>query len=180
MPAPRDTTEGIDRPVVLVGFMAAGKSRIGRILAERLSLPFVDTDAKIEKACGASIAEIFRKRGEAEFRTLEREVISRLLDRGPQVVATGGGAFVDGGTREELGRKAWTVWLDIPFDLALARLARSTKRPLAACKSEAELRSLWDERRPCYARAHIRIGIQDADPGQIADRIIVALRAQTR
>lgn len=169
------TDRSAPQSVVLVGFMAAGKSRIGRGLAERLELPFVDCDAAIEAQYGSSVAEIFHERGEAEFRAAERALIARLLDGEAQVIALGGGAFADPATREALNRRARTVWLDTPFGLILARLKGSPDRPLAADKSEAELRALWHERAPHYAEAQIRIDTTDADPRRIADRIVKAL-----
>lgn len=162
-------------PIVLVGFMAAGKSKIGRLLAERLGLPFIDVDKEIEAASGKSVAEIFSEDGEAEFRRAERAMISRVIERGAAVIAAGGGAFVDHDTREALNASTRTVWLDPPFDLILARLDRSNSRPLASGKSEEELRALWTERRPCYAEAHVRIETSDEDPASAVEQILAAL-----
>ena len=155
--------------------MAAGKSRIGRLLAERLNVPFVDTDAEIEQAQGMAVAEIFRVRGEAEFRDAERRLISELMADGPQVIAVGGGAFVDAATRQTLNRSARTIWLDPSFELIAERVARSTSRPLASSRSQAELRQLWQERRRCYAEAHIRIEPFDGDPGLVVEEIVERL-----
>src|SRR5437868_2356931 len=132
MPAPRERVDRpVERSIVLVGFMAAGKSRIGRLLAQRLNLPFVDTDIRIEEISGIPIAQFFCERGETEFRKMERELILRLLQsEGAQVIALGGGAFVDPQTRDALNRQARTVWLDAPFELVLERLSRSATRPL--------------------------------------------------
>ncbi len=165
----------LQQSVVLVGFMAAGKSRIGRLLAERLQLPFVDTDREIEGAYGCSIADLFRERGEEEFRQAERELISRLIDGPPQVIALGGGAFVDDVNRAVLHERVCTVWLDTPFELVNQRVARSSHRPLASRRSEAELRMLWEQRRPSYAKAHIRIDTSAANPQQIVTSIVEAL-----
>jgi shikimate kinase len=157
--------------------MAAGKSRIGGLLARRLNLPFVDTDSKIEEICGVPVAKFFRERGEPEFRKAERELILRLLQSGePQVIAIGGGAFVDPHVRDALNRQARTVWLDAPFELVLKRLSGSTIRPLAADKSEPELRALWNKRRSHYAQAQVRIETSDADPVNIVDQIMGELR----
>jgi len=157
--------------------MAAGKSRIGDLVARRLNLPFVDTDTKIEEICGAPIAQFFRERGEPEFREVERTLIMGLLQSGEaQVIAVGGGAFVDPQIREALNRQALTVWLDAPFVLLQERLSRSTTRPLAADKSAVELRALWNERRSHYAHAQLRIETSDADPQRVVDRIIKELR----
>ena len=160
------------RSIVLVGFMAAGKSRIGRLLAERLRLPFVDTDAAIEESYRQSVSEIFRKHGEAEFREAEHALVARLMNEDPKVVALGGGAFVDARNRDALNGGGWTVWLDPPFEIISPRLKRSAARPLASSRSEADLRALWQERRQFYAQAHLRIETSDADPAQIVDRII--------
>jgi shikimate kinase len=165
----------VQRSIVLVGFMAAGKSRIGRLLAQRLRLPFVDTDHAIEESYRLSVADIFRERGEAEFRDAERALITRLVHEDPKVIALGGGAFVDPRTRDVLNTGAWTIWLDPPFEVILPRLRRSTARPLASSKSEGELRGLWTERRPYYAQAQLRIETSDIDPARIVDQIIQEL-----
>ena len=157
--------------------MGAGKSKIGRLLAARLNLPFLDTDKAIEEAAGISVADIFRERGEAAFRDAERALIARLLDEEPRVIALGGGAFVDQRNREALNRRARTVWLDAPFEEILPRLRRSATRPLASERSEAELRALWAARRPCYAEAQIHIGTWIADPQRIVERIVAELNA---
>jgi shikimate kinase len=165
------------RSIVLVGFMAAGKSKIGRLLARRLDLPFVDTDKLIEDSLGRSVPEIFRERGEAAFREAERDTIASLLTGDPHVIATGGGAFVDEQTRDALNRNSRTVWLDPPFELVVQRLARSGTRPLAMGRSASEVRGLWDERRKSYAQAHFHIRVTDGDPERVVDRIVEALEA---
>src|SRR5215470_1171680 len=118
------------RSVVLVGMMGAGKSSIGRRLALRLGIPFVDADTEIEKAARMSIPDIFASRGEAEFRAGEARVIHRLLDSGPQVLATGGGAFMNPDTRAEIGAKGISVWLKAEFDVLMKRIKRRHDRPL--------------------------------------------------
>lgn len=145
------------------------------MLAKRLHAPFVDTDSRIEEHYRRSVAEIFDQLGEAEFRSAEREVISRLLSEEAQVISVGGGAFIDDETRKALNRRAVTVWLDVPFDLVLARLSRSESRPLAANKSEQEIRVLWDQRRTYYAQAHLRIATGKRDPERVVDAIIAEL-----
>lgn len=165
----------LQQSVVLVGFMAAGKSRIGRLLAERLALPSVDTDVAIEEEQGCAIADIFRERGEAAFRDLEGELIARLVAGPPQVIALGGGAFVDERTRALLNERARTVWLDTPFELIAERVARSSHRPLARSRPTSELRALWEQRRPSYAEAQIRIDTSDAKPERIVTSIVEAL-----
>jgi shikimate kinase len=155
--------------------MAAGKSRIGRLLAKRLNLPFVDTDSRIEEHYRRSVTEIFSQLGEAEFRRAEGEIISRLLSEETQVISVGGGAFIDDETRRTLNCQAVTVWLDVPFNLMLARLSRSESRPLAVNKSEQEIRALWDQRRIYYAQAHLRIATGKRDPERVVDAIIAQL-----
>ena len=165
----------IEQSIVLVGFMAAGKSKIGSRLAERLELSFTDLDQTIEEQYGCSIADLFRQHGEDEFRRAEASQIKLLLNDAPQVIAVGGGAFINPDNRQALNRGALTVWLDTPFELILLRLRRSTGRPLAAGKPESELRALWDERRHAYQEAQIRIDTSDADIERIVERIIAAL-----
>lgn len=165
----------IEQSVVLVGFMAAGKSKIGSCLAERLEVPFTDLDRAIEEQYGCSIADLFRERGEVEFRKAEAVQIKRLLSAAPHVIAIGGGAFINADNRKALNCAARTVWLDTPFELILPRLLRSTARPLAAGKSESELRALWEERRKSYEAAQLRIDTSDADIELIVERIVAAL-----
>jgi shikimate kinase len=123
-------TDRLDRPIVLVGLMGAGKSTVGRRLAKRLGLPFIDTDAAIADAAGYSAAEIFDRYGEADFRDGERRLVARLIDDEVKVIATGGGVFVDPRTRKLLNERAITVWLDAPVDVLADRTARRDTRPL--------------------------------------------------
>lgn len=167
---------GVDRPIVLVGFMAAGKSRIGRLLAEQLNLPFVDSDSEVAREAGMSIPDIFREHGEAAFRSAEQAVITALLANGPQVIAVGGGAFVDPDNRRLINQAATTIWLDPAFDLIAERVSRSASRPLAADRSRDELRQLWEERRPSYAEADFRIETSNDGPERAVDRIVALLR----
>ncbi len=152
--------------------MAAGKSTVGRTLAARLGLPFLDTDDEIEAAFGLSVADIFAQRGEGAFRTAERELILRLLGGEARVLSLGGGAYADRETREALNERATTVWLDPPFELILERMARSSKRPLVAASPAAELRQLWRARRESYAQAHIHVVTSEADPATAVERIL--------
>ncbi|HEV8407976.1 MAG TPA: shikimate kinase [Sphingomicrobium sp.] len=163
------------KSIVLVGFMGAGKSRIGRALARRLSFAFIDTDEAIQESYGRTVADIFLKCGEAEFRKAEGELISKLVRSGAKVIALGGGAFIDATNRETLNRHARTIWLDTPFETILLRLANSKTRPLASNRTQDELRSLWEKRREYYAQAHIRMPITNDEEDEIVDRIIVAL-----
>jgi shikimate kinase len=163
---------GGQKHLVLVGFMAAGKSTIGRLLAERLGMPFVDTDAQLEKAHRLSVGEIFSQRGEPEFRKAERELILGLLAGEPQVLSVGGGAYVDEEVRQALDRQATVIWLDPPFELILERLGRSGSRPLASGRSAEELRRLWDTRCGVYIGAHIHVRTSDAEPLSFVETIL--------
>lgn len=155
--------------------MAAGKSRVGRMLADRLSLNFVDSDAEIEAATRMSVADIFRHLGEPEFRRIERRTIADLVGGEPKVISIGGGAFVDPETREILNREATTIWLDPPFEVVWERVSRSNKRPLAAGKSADELRALWQSRREHYEHAHIHIPTSEGPAGQVVEAILEAI-----
>src|SRR3954465_6039052 len=142
------------RSVVLVGMMGAGKSSIGRRLAQRLGLGFVDADAEIEAAAGMSIAEIFARDGEPYFRSGEARVIARLLDQGPQVLATGGGAFMNGETRAAISQKGISVWLKADFEVLMRRVKRrSADRPMLQGDAAERVRHLMDERYPIYGEA---------------------------
>ena len=155
--------------------MGAGKTTIGRNLAQRLGMPFLDIDREIERMFGLSVSEIFAERGEPQFRATERVLISRLLAGPAKVLSLGGGAYVDPETRELVNHASTTVWLDPPFELILARLDRSDERPLASGKSPEELRNLWNERRASYAEAHIRIVTSNGTPAEAVEQILKAL-----
>ena len=165
----------VQRPFVLVGFMAAGKTRIGKALADRLGMDFVDADRTIEADHCCSVAEIFRKHGEGHFRAAEQDLILRLISEKARVIAVGGGAFVNPQIRSALIADAVTVWLDTPFELVLQRLRNSTTRPLAANRSDTELRTLFEERREAYQQALIRVDTSDADVDRIVARILEKL-----
>jgi shikimate kinase len=125
---------------------------------------------------GCTIPTIFRDHGDPEFRRIEREVIARIVIPEPQVVSIGGGAFIDGRTREILNRRALTIWIDAPFDLVMDRLSESTARPVASGKTPEELRQLWEERRVFYEQAQIHIESGDvANPQAIVDQILKAI-----
>jgi shikimate kinase len=158
------------RSVVLVGMMGAGKSSIGRRLAARLGVPFVDADAEIELAAGMTIAEIFAKHGEPEFRKGEARVIARLLDSGQQVLATGGGAIMDQHTRELIRAKGISIWLKADLDVLLKRTKRRNDRPLVS-----QMKELMPLREPIYARADIVVQSRDEPHDIIVDEIIAAM-----
>jgi shikimate kinase len=180
MSAPRPTLSAkvLDRPVVMVGMMGAGKSAIGRRLAHRLGVPFVDADAEIERAAGATIAEIFEKHGEAAFRDGERRVIARLLEGPAGVLATGGGAFMDAETRARIKRRAITVWLKADLETLVERVARRGHRPLLKNGDPREiLARLIAQRDPVYAEADITVETGHAPPAAMVDRVVEALMA---
>ncbi len=146
------------QPIVLVGLMGAGKSTVGRRLAGRLGLPFVDADIEIERAAGMTIADIFSRFGEPYFRDGERRVIQRLIDGRPKVIATGGGAFVNDATRALILSEALAIWLDAPVEVLAERVRRRDTRPLLRGKDPvAVLRELAAVRNPLYALAPIRV-----------------------
>ncbi|MDH3475016.1 MAG: shikimate kinase [Rhodospirillales bacterium] len=173
---PSHGSEGSPRSIVLVGLMGAGKSCIGRRLATRLGLPFVDADSEIEAAAGCSIEEIFECHGEAAFRDGERRVIARLLDEAPRVLATGGGAFMDPQTRATIRARSVSVWLRAELDLLVKRTARRNNRPLLKHGDAREiLGKLMTERDPVYAEADIVVDSKDAPPEATVERLIGAL-----
>src|SRR5580692_136613 len=166
-----------NRTIALVGMMGAGKSSIGRRLAERLGLPFVDADTAIEEAAHCTIAEIFERYGEPEFRDVERRVIARLLAEPPCVLATGGGAFVDLTTRARIKESAISVWIKAPVEILLSRVKRRETRPLLKDGDPREtLTRLMAEREPSYAEADIAIESGDGPHTVAVDRIVSALQ----
>lgn len=166
----------VSKTIVLVGLMGAGKSSIGRRLAQALALPFTDADAEIEAAAGLTVEEIFAREGEPEFRTGERRVIARLLDNPTQVLATGGGAFMDAATRALMRERAVTVWLRADVELLLARVSRRNNRPLLKTGDpRAVLERLIAERYPIYAEADIVVDSVDGPPEATLERILAAL-----
>ncbi len=163
--------------LVLVGLMGVGKSTIGRRLAARLGLPFVDADDEIEKAAGMTIQDIFDKHGEAAFRDGERRVIARLIDGSHKVIATGGGAFVNEDTRRLILDTATAIWLDADIDVLVARVSRRDGRPLLKGKDPREvLRRLAEERTPFYEQAPIRVRSTDSPHEATVDAIVEAIR----
>jgi shikimate kinase len=167
------------RSIVLVGMMGAGKSSIGRRVAARLAIPFVDADAEIELAADMTIAEIFAVHGEPYFRAGEARVIARLLERGPQVLATGGGAFMNAQTRAALQEKAVSVWLKADLDVLTRRLRRRNDRPLLKTEDPvATLTNLLQMRDPIYATADVTVLSRDVTHDVIVDEIVAAVGAK--
>jgi shikimate kinase len=167
------------RSIVLVGMMGAGKSSIGRRLAARLDVPFVDADTEIEQAAGMSIPDIFAAHGEAYFRAGETRVIARLLESGPQVLATGGGAFMNADTRAAIAEKGVSVWLKAEFDVLMRRIKRRQDRPLLKTEDPATtLRELIGERYPVYGQADLTIQSREVPHDKIVDEIVDALAAR--
>jgi shikimate kinase/3-dehydroquinate synthase len=166
------------RSVVLVGMMGAGKTSVGKRLAAKLGLPFVDADAEIEAGAQLTISEIFERFGEAYFREGERKVIARLLNGGPLVLATGGGAFMNATTRENIARHGVSIWLKPSFDVLLARVRKKSNRPLLKTPDpEQTLRRLLEERSPAYALADFTIESLDSSHDSVVDTILRRLNA---
>ena len=182
--APAAMADALPRPevpIVLVGLMGAGKSTVGRRLAKRLGLPFVDSDEEIERAAVHTIPEIFDRFGEASFRDGERRVLRRLIESGPRVIATGGGAFMDPETRALILERCLAVWLDADIEILAARVARRGHRPLLAGRDpRALLRELAEVRCPVYAEAHLRVTSDSGPHGRIVERIVAALAERVR
>ena len=167
------------RSVVLVGMMGAGKSTIGRRLSARLHLPFLDADTEIEAAAGMSIPDIFETHGEPHFRDGEARVIARLLDGGPSVIATGGGAFMREETRGRISAKAVSLWLKADADIILKRVKRRADRPLLqTADPAATIGRLIEEREPVYQHADLTIWSRDVPHEKIVDECIDALHAR--
>ena len=173
-----DPTFIADRPIALVGLMGAGKSAVGRRLARKLDLPFVDADEEIERAAGLAISEIFERFGEPQFRDGERRVIARLARNGPCVIATGGGAFIHAETRALLLERCITVWLDAAIETLAERVGRSDHRPLLRGKDpRTVLAALAEQRNPAYAEAHLTVRSEAAPPDVTAEKVLAALQA---
>ena len=169
------------RSIVLVGLMGAGKSTIGRRLAQKLDLAFVDADAEIEQAAGKSVQDIFRDHGEVSFREGERRVIARLLESGPQVLATGGGAFMTEETRNNISRRGIAVWLKADITLLMKRVRRRDNRPLLKADNPEEvMQTLIEQRYPVYSQADIIVESRDVPHSSIVSDVIRALAAYQR
>ena len=170
-----DALEG--QSIVLVGMMGAGKTAVGKRMAQRLRLPFVDADAEIEAGARMTIPEIFERFGEAYFRDGERKVIARLLENGQKVIATGGGAFMSPSTRDRIAQKGVSIWLKPEFEVLMRRVRKRSNRPLLQTPNpEATLRRLLDERSPTYALADITVPSFDGPHDTAVDTILEALR----
>lgn len=171
------TNNMIDRTIVLVGLMGAGKTTVGRRLAKRLGLEFADSDFEIEKAAQMSVGEIFSTYGEDHFRSGERRVIARLLSGPTRVLATGGGAFINDETRALMKEQAITIWLDADLDVLIERTSRRDTRPLLQNGNPGEvLRNLMHERAPIYEQADIRIRSSDGPHDAVVDAVMNALK----
>jgi shikimate kinase len=164
------------RSIVMVGLMGCGKTAIGRRLGAALDLPFVDADDEIERAAGKTISEIFADHGEPYFREGERKVIARLLRQGPQVLATGGGAFMNAETRSNIRRAGISVWLRADLVVLMKRVLRRDNRPLLkTADPEARMRELMQQRHPIYAEADVIVESRDVAHEVIVDEIIDCL-----
>ena len=165
------------RSLVLVGLMGAGKSTVGRRLAQALKLPFRDADHEIEAAAGMTIQEIFAIHGEEHFRDGERRVIARLLQEGPIVLATGGGAFMNEETRRRIAEQAISVWLKADLDVLMRRVRKRSTRPLLQNPDpEGTMRRLMDLRHPVYATADITVDSHEAPHDKVVSELVKALR----
>lgn len=167
-----------NRSLVMVGLMGCGKTSVGRRLSAKLDLPFVDADEEIEKAAGKTISEIFADHGEAHFRDGERKVIARLLVNGPQVLATGGGAFMNAETRRNIKKAGISIWLKAELPVLMRRVMKRDNRPLLkTVDPEARMAELMAERYPVYAEADLVANSRDVPHDVIVEEILDALLA---
>jgi shikimate kinase len=175
---PQNNDQHPDKPIVMIGLMGAGKSRIGRELAAKMALPFVDADEEIVKAAGCSVSDIFELYGEDAFRDVESRVITRLLNGKVQIIATGGGAFINPDIRKAIASKGISLWLRAELDILVERTGRRGGRPLlAGGDSEAILKGLMDERYPVYADADIIVDSKDVPINETVEETAAALSA---
>lgn len=179
---PPCTALNVPKTVVLIGMMGSGKTAVGRRLAKRLNLPFVDADAEIEAAAGCSIRDIFELHGEAAFRAGERRIMARLLDQPVRILAAGGGAFIDPDTRAQIAAKGISVWLKADKEALIRRLRkRSMNRPLLHTKNpSAAIERLMAEREPIYALADITVESVDGSTEDTVTRVLKALENYLR
>jgi shikimate kinase len=164
------------RNLVLVGLMGAGKSAIGRLVAQQLGLPFIDTDTEIERVSRMTIPELFAAYGEEEFRALETRVIKRLMRSGPRVVSTGGGAFINDKSRRQIERGGLSVWLNADLEVLWERVNKRDHRPLLKTENPKQtLKDLMDKRYPIYALADITVQSRDERKEVIAAEVLTAV-----
>jgi len=167
-----------ERSIVMIGLMGAGKTVIGNLLAKRLRLPFVDADHEIEAAAGMSVSDIFAQYGEEHFRDGERKVIARLLESGPQVLATGGGAFMNEQTRQAIAEKGVSLWLKADLDILMERVMRRNNRPLLQTDDpRAVMQKLLEERYPVYELADVVVESRNVRKKVIVDEAVINLCA---
>ena len=168
---------GLSRTVVLIGMMGAGKTKVGRLLAQRQGLEFIDADTEIQEAAGCSIEDIFETQGEAAFREGERKVVARLLQGPAHVLATGGGAFQNASTRAVIAERAVSVWLKADFDVLWERVSRRTNRPmLKTADPRRTLADLMEKRYPVYALADLTVASLAGPVEETVARVEEALR----
>ena len=173
-----DIVKRLDRPIALVGLMGVGKSTVGRRLARRLGLPFIDSDSEIEETVGLPWGELFERYGEADYRDGERRLVARLVDGQVRVIATGGGVFVDPRTRELLKEKTVTIWLDAPVDVLAERTSRRDTRPLLKNGDpKGTLERLAEVERTAYAEAHIHVKSGDGAHRDVVETIVRKLES---
>lgn len=166
------------RNVVLVGLMGAGKSAIGRLVAQALSVPFVDSDHEIERVSRMSISDLFAAYGEEEFRALEGRVMKRLLKTGPRVVSTGGGAFINERTRKHIKRGGLTIWLKADLDVLWERVNKRDTRPLLKTENPKQtLENLMNARYPIYAEADLTVNSRDVKKEVVVEEVLAAIAA---
>lgn len=167
-----------NRNLVLVGLMGAGKSAIGRLVAQQLSVPFIDSDHEIERVSRMSISDLFAAYGEEEFRALESRVMKRLLKSGPRVVSTGGGAFINERTRRHIKRGGLTIWLKADLDVLWERVNKRDTRPLLKTENPRQtLENLMNARYPIYAEADLTVQSRDVRKELVADEVLAAIAA---
>ena len=168
-----------EKSIALIGLMGSGKSTLGRRLARRIGLPFVDADDEIEAGAGLSIAEIFERHGEAHFRDGERRLLARLIEGPPRVIATGGGAFMNEETRALILERCTVIWLNAEVEVLAERVGRRSHRPLLKDKdARTLLHDLAEARNPIYAQAHLTIRGGALPHEAMVDRIVAALAAR--
>jgi shikimate kinase len=171
-----DLAKRLDRPVVLVGLMGVGKSTVGRRLARRLGLPFIDSDSEIEEAVGLPAGEVFERYGEEDYRDGERRLVARLVDGQVRVISTGGGVFCDPTTRKLLKERTITIWLDAPVDVLAQRTARRDTRPLLKNGDpKGTLERLANVECTAYAEADLHVKSGDGAHRDVVEAIVQAL-----